>query len=355
MNFRGGFLFGLIVALGGAISWANEPFGQSYGQPNDRPYGEPNGQPYIDQLLQEIHGSKSPRDNKDSQSGNSTYLEGIQTRLKSETSQSPPGSFIEDLKATDALRDEAGKSESYSEKERIRLETKSTTGAIQAVHEGKSELEFKRPGSIHHAMGLRYSVSINREIGGTSVAQAFDFQNIYGGSYAPEFAIFYEYQPFHSEWFGNVGIVGSVGVNYFYGVGQYAIQVPKPGGTGFFPANSAQKLQFFAVPIMVALNYRFNLFRILRPYVMLGPTLIGYLESRNDSVASNRGHSQGFTTSLGVSILMDWLSRGSSWNLYEDFAVKHYYLTLDYTQLVPLTGDVSFAFRGVSAGLTFEY
>ncbi|MEO5969207.1 MAG: hypothetical protein ABIQ95_04705, partial [Bdellovibrionia bacterium] len=214
--------------------------------------------------------------------------------------------------------------------------------------------EFKRPGNIHNAMGLRYSLSVSRTIEGAAGSQAANFKSVYGGIYDPEFALFYEYQPFHSEWLGNIGIVTNVGIDYFYGVARFARELPKPGG-GVFPINSLTKLQFFSVPVTIALNYRFNLLRILRPYAMIGPTLIGYLESRNDGGPVLKGYSQGFTTSIGVSVLMDWINKNSSWDLYSSFAVKHYYLTLDYTRLVPLSGDVRFSFEGISAGLTFEY
>lgn len=338
----GGILLCFTFGLCGTVSWAADPSDQFNSQPSK--------QPYIDEILHEIHEKDSKPKNPDSKVGRYPFLDAIQEKLQAEK---PAGSFIEEFKATDVPPEE-NRDENYTEKLRSEMEPKNQFGAIQAYNEGKSDLEFKRPGNIHNAMGFRYSVSANREIKLDGNRAAFD--NIYAGIYAPEFAVFYEYQPFHSEWLGNIGIVGSVGVDYFYGVGQFGRQIRKPGNTGYFPVDSRTKVQFFTLPITLGINYRFNLLRILRPYAMIGPTLVGYLESRNDGGPTYRGHAEGFTTSLGVSILLDWISRGSTWDLYSQYAVKHYYLTLDYTRLTPFSEeDVSIRFEGISAGLTFEY
>jgi hypothetical protein len=150
--------------------------------------------------------------------------------------------------------------------------------------------------------------------------------------------------------------VGSVGLGYYHGNGNFAVDLAKPDGSGeFFGTASRTKFQFFTLPVMAGLSYRFNLLRILRPYVMAGPTLIGYVEMRNDSKEGNRGYSTGVYFSGGVSILLDWISKTSSWELYSNEGVKHYYLTIDYSRLSTLSGDVSVAVSGVYAGLTFEF
>jgi hypothetical protein len=88
---------------------------------------------------------------------------------------------------------------------------------------------------------------------------------------------------------------------------------------------------------------------------MAGPALIGYLELRNDDGRTRYGESRALFLSGGVSILLDWISRGSSWDLYAEHKIKHYYLTVDYSRLSTFSGDLSATVSGINAGLTFEF
>src|SRR3712207_8577409 len=45
---------------------------------------------------------------------------------------------------------------------------------------------------------------------------------------------------------------------------------------------------FIAVPVMVGLDYRFNLLKYVRPFVMAGPTAIAYFETRDDDREGDR-------------------------------------------------------------------
>ncbi|MFZ9595501.1 MAG: hypothetical protein ACO3A2_05425 [Bdellovibrionia bacterium] len=316
---------------------------------------EPGSQPYIDQLLDDLKSKSSSKPEGTQMSSETPYLDQRRMQLLRERSDPPEGAYLEQLKQT--LPEPKGEgSEGYAEKVKSNLPPNENPSAIQNYHEGKSELQFKRPGQIHHAIGLRVSAKVDRQI---SAAQSgsvnLPFETFYGREFRPEVTAFYEYQPFHSEWLGNIGIVGSLGFNYFSAQGTFGFELPKPGNTGFFSSQARTSFQFFVVPVSVSAIYRFNLLRILRPYVMIGPTLVNYMEVRSDVGASKRGVSTAFTTSLGVALLLDWMSRSASWNLYSDYGVKHFYLTLDYTRVSPLGGDLRFASDSFSGGLTYEF
>ena len=110
------------------------------------------------------------------------------------------------------------------------------------------------------------------------------------------------------------------GMSYFHGLGVFAqpLEIPQPGGTSsgkLFSNQSNTKYQFFAAPVTVGLDYRFNLFRFLRPYIIAGPTVVGYVEMRNDATPGSHGHSEGFLVAAGASLLLDWMSSEGSWDL----------------------------------------
>jgi hypothetical protein len=307
---------------------------------------ESSNHPYIDQLLQQIHS-------KDHQESSESYTEKLRQQLEQESPAESSQGYTERLRASDPKHGEPDPSALYTEKEKAKLEPHEEESAIQSVIEGKSELEPKFKGNIHHAFGLRYGASLIRNFTADASTQANNFNDIYGLNYAPDVSLFYEFQPFHSEWYGNIGFFGMLGLAYFNGQGRFAFALSKPSG-GTFPLLSQVHFQFYTVPVTVGANYRFNLMRILRPYVFLGPTAIGWTESRSDGQTGFRGYSFGVTGSVGAAISLDWISSGSKWNLYTEHGIKHYYLTVDYTQLSTFSGSVNFSVNGLTAGITFE-
>jgi hypothetical protein len=299
--------------------------------------------PYIDNLKE---GLAPP--------STESHIEALQKqqRDRGEVNEGYEG-YVEELRRTDGEASQPA--QSFIEAEKKKLTPKSSDGAIAAVHEGRSSLKARIEGEINHAIGFRYGVSPTRSISAEAGTQLRDFDSVYGSKYAPELALFYEYQPFHSEWLGNVGIFGSAGVGFFRGNGSFKIQLTNPVTGNPFPVQSNTSFTFVEIPVTVGLNYRFNLARILRPFVMAGPTLIGYIESRDDQVSGNRGTSRGLLVVGGVSIFLNWLAPGSTWDLYAQHGVKHYYLTIDYSRLTTFQGAVDFQVSGLSAGLTYEF
>jgi hypothetical protein len=303
-------------------------------------------QPYIDQLregLEDRGVAPAPRD---------SYIDSVKKKLE----PAPDRTYIDELKESDPSVYEKKPEESHIEGIRRGLEPRKEESTIEAVKAGRSsQLRARKEGGINHAAGLQFGVSATREIVAAAGAGLASFDSLYGDKYAPELRAFYEFQPFHSEWFGNVGVVLTAGAAAFRGSGNFQFNLTNNRTGQPFGTESQTTFRFVYVPVSAGLNYRFNLFRILRPYVQGAPTLIGYSELRSDEKSGNQGISRGIQFGGGVNLLLDWMMPGASWDLYADFGVKHYYLTFDFTRLATFGGDVDFTASGFSAGLTYEF
>lgn len=244
----------------------------------------------------------------------------------------------------------------YSEAERLKLEpiTEGAAGrasAIDAVNQNDSELHPKFAGDIHFAAGLKYSILANRIFSGGNG----NFEAIYGGTYVPEIAVFGEWQPFHSEWFGNLGLTAGLGVGLFRGFGRYSVSgLVNPGG-GTFPDVSQTKLSFHTVPMSVGITYRFNLLRILRPYATASGMAVGYVEARDDGLKAKVDYTLGAHLLGGVAILLDWFEKAGVWNSYASSGIRHSYITAEYGMFIPLMGAITYNASGFQAGLAFEF
>lgn len=318
-------------------------------------------QPYIEQLKQKMENQGAP----DSSSEN--YTESIKAKLPPENRENANESYIDEIKRKNPERfapsmiNSSGSpggldEKSFIEKKRAELGPKDSGGAIQAVLEGHSELHEKREGKIHHVFGVRVGASMVRNIAnlaGTSDFPTFD--NMYGTDLNPDVTFFYEYQPFHSEIFGNIGLMLSGGIVYNVGYGRFAVQL-YDAVTGYpFPLTSQTMFQFFTLPVTAAAIYRFNLPWLLRPYIVAGPSAIPFIETRNDASTGHRGISYALNVSLGVAVYLDWLNKSSAWDLYTEHGIQHTYLTVEYNRLASVAGEVSFESSGIMAGVAFEF
>jgi len=298
-------------------------------------------QPYIDSIREGLKAESTE---------GQSYIEKEKARLAKEGETTAQPSYIEGLKAADPEKFTPVPTPSYIEQERAKLKPEAQGGAIAAVKEGHSDLHAKITGEIHHAAGLQIGVGVKREITLTSDASR-SFSNWYSNpSGFPDIRFFYEWQPFHSEWFGNIGLMIYSGISYFDGIGTF------PPDLSGFPSESRTRLSFFEVPLMAGATYRFNLLRILRPYVTLGAGLIGYLENRSDSKAGNRGYSKALLMTGGVAISLGWMDPKQTFELYAQHGFQHFFLSLEYSRLVCVgTNQVNFSHQGITAGLTVEY
>jgi hypothetical protein len=248
--------------------------------------------------------------------------------------------------------DAAAPAPSFVEEEKRKLGPPRGGGAIQALQEGRSELKARREGEPTSSFGFRYGIGMSRAISAIPERLGRSYDEIYGDSYTPDFGFFYEWQMLRSETFGSIGLMADLGASFVKGFGIFAVTLTNPKTGQPFPTQSKTSLLFVSVPATVAGTIRFSLARYIRPFALVGPTAIGYAEIRGDSKDGSNGLSTGVYLSGGANILLDFLSSN---DLYDDFRIHHTYLTLAYSRLSTLSGDVDFAVSGVNAGFTFEF
>ncbi|MCC7442329.1 MAG: hypothetical protein IT285_11885 [Bdellovibrionales bacterium] len=311
-------------------------------------------QPYIDLLKEEQLAPLEP-----SKGGTQPFIDAIRRKGN-------PGEGVDSTGYSEAIREdlqekEAGEerpSGSYSERLRRGMGPgRAQTGAIDAVLAGKSDLTMKRDlEGIKAAAGFRIGTVLSRDYEASGGIASRPFDEVYGGGWNLDVTVFYEFQPFHSEIFGNFGIFGSASFQHFKGTGVFSLDLPKPWAPAeTFGSESRTRFDFVSFPALIGVNYRMNLFRVIRPFAMVAPSAIAYLERRSDRSSSHRGLSFGLHVSAGASIPLDGLSKSMTWDLYQDMGVKHTYLTVEYVRLTPISGDVSFLVSGIYSGLTFEF
>ena len=318
-------------------------------------HAESSSSSYIDQVKERMDSDQKEK-----------RIEGSYTqKLKKQLGASPSSSYIDQLKASESYQErmlsqsrphsDSG-AESYTEMEKKKLAPESQGGAIQATLEGRSELKEKRKGQVRHAFGLKYGFNLRRDFKlATSSLGGPSFQSLYESNYGPQFGFYFERQSFHSEIWGSLGLVGLVDFGYFHGRGQLSQPIQQPGTTQAFALTSSTQFQFFMLPVTLGVNYRFNLLHYIRPFVFVGPTAVGYLETRSDEKSNHYGVSTSWLGSVGVSFLLNPFDRKSAWDLYLTQGVHLFYLTLEYTKLMAIGGNVRFSYSGVFAGLTYEY
>lgn len=293
-------------------------------------------QPYIDSIKADL-----PPEEKTS------HIEEVKQGLPAEE---PGESHIEKLKKE--LGPAPAQERSYSEEMKGKVEPRETGGAIAAYHEGRSQLKPRFEGEARSAFGFRYAAVTTRNVEGAPAGRSF--QEVYGARYAPELGLFFEYRPWHNEGFASFGLLGDVGLSYFQGTAMLQFDLAKPGG-GTFGTTSRTQLQFFIVPLTLAGSVRLNFMKYVRPYLTAGPSLIGYMEHRDNGTSDKWGYSGALMIRTGAAFLLDFLSANDSWETYAQNGVKHTYLTAEYVMLSPLFGDIRFSNSSVSLGFTFEY
>jgi hypothetical protein len=323
--------------------------------------GDGSVQPYIDELRAEMKAHGQPAEPEAVQAEPDPYLQGIRRKLETQV-PSPPAeeSYVEALKREDPGLSGPDRSAGYSERLRAILPASKPGGAIQAVQEGRSELEARKVGEVRGAFGIRIGASLERDI--TSGSALRQFNDVYGDKWAPDVSLFYEWRPFRAGNFGSFGLIGSFGMAYNEGFGKFQFPLHNYQITGYPVFGDGQtsttKFRFMSFPFFFGGDLRFSLLKYLQPFVMAGPMLIGFIETRDDDRDAKHGTSRAVYFAGGVSVLLDWLSRSTDWSMYDDYGIQHTYLTVQYGRIDTLSGDlggiVDFAVSGVSVGLTFE-
>ncbi len=296
------------------------------------------------------------------------YIDEVKKKISEARDESPPSeNYTKEIKIklgensssegyTQKMKQELEKSKeekSFIESEKLKLPPLETRSVIADIQSGHSELKFKKPQEIRAAIAVKLGVSAQRNITADSSPRIFN--EIYGNKWTPDLNFSYEYQPFHSEWFGNIGLVFSTGLSFNEGNGIFKIPLVNNKTGQSFGAESQTRFRFFIFPLAAGFNYRFNLMRILRPYIQVEGAVIGFVESRSDDRKNKRGFSKAVYMSGGINLLLDWFSSSLDWDLYEEAGVKHSYLTFDFTRVSSFASPVKFAVNTYSLGLTYEY
>jgi hypothetical protein len=316
-------------------------------------FAEPELQPYIDQLKSTLPEEKRVPDPTDSNP--SPFIDSINAQAKDKKTDLDEESYTEHLKKTDPKLRENEDAKPFTEEAKKTLGPgEPTDGAIAAVTQGKSELHPRLDGEIHNAFGFSVGGGGTRNLSAPSDVQGANFNTLYGSGWAPDLRFFYEYQPFHSEWFGNFGIIASGAVAIHTGTGAFDQNVDVGASTNFGSSSQTQ-FRFLTLPATVGVIYRFNLLRVIRPFVSVSAAAVGFIESRSDREATMSGYSLGYQAVGGVNILLNGVSKGALWELYSSADVKKYYLTVDFTRLQTIIRPVRFEISAVNIGFTFEY
>ena len=320
-------------------------------------FGAESLSPYLDQIRERM--GEAGRSSESGAQG--SYTENLKSKL------GPAGvtgeGYTEALKAEMASQGPVSrpspgpKAEGYGLRERYRLESaRPSKSAIQALAEGRSELEPKRQGEIHWGASFKLGASITRTITSTDASLiSQEFSGVYGTGWSPDLQISGEWQPFHSEWFGNVGLVAGTGFSSFRGKGVFAVNLTNPVTSEAFGTESRTVFRYLMVPVWVGANYRFNLLRIVRPYVQGAAGVIGASETREDTNAKQNVMSRAVFMSAGAALWLNPLLPKTAWDLYAGSGVHHYSLIVDYTRVLPLGSGIRVASQGVSIGFLYEF
>ncbi len=302
-------------------------------------------QPYIDRLKKELPPEKN------APTSNESYSEQERKKLLENQPLSPSAneSYIDRLKKKLAEEEKTEASANgYSEKEKNKLPaTVDRESPITVVKEGRDhKLGRGEMPDIKNAAGFKFGISPGMQV--TVANSVHTFKDVYGSGFQPELMFHYERQLFHSENFGSFGLGTDFGLAYSGGQGllQFGFNGSSQSITGF---------GFFQVPWIINATYRFNLLRILRPYITAGPGAIFYTETRNDTKGDKRGYSAVYAGSLGTSILMDFLDSGTSRDSYLSNGIQHTYLFLEYLYLNTFKSTVTFKRAGIYSGFLFEF
>ncbi len=299
-------------------------------------------QPYIDRVKKTI--------GEDASDSSLNYTETEKKKLQTNTKSQDPSStsYIERVKKE--IGEEQDSSLNYSARQKAEFPAEEERESpIEALKAGKSsKLGLGKTPDIVNAAGLKFGVSTGMEVSVENATNSFG--DVYGTGYQPEMLFHYERQLFHSENFGSIGLGIDSGVAYSSGKGRLQFGY----GTGN-SRESRTNFSFFQVPLVVSGVYRFNLLRLVRPYVSGGAGAILYSETRDDESKDKSGYTFVYQASLGASLLLDFLDQKTSRDAYLADGIQHTYFFLEYLKLDSFQTKVMFKRAGLYAGFLFEF
>jgi hypothetical protein len=312
----------------------------SHAQENPQATGN---QPYIDRLKKQLD-EEDQKNGNDFPESNVGYTEQMKRKLAPTPAPGNNEEYINRLKKD---LPPAENSDGYAEKTKAELppvtERESPITAVKEKRDHKLGRGDVKP--IENAVGFKLGVNPGTEV---AASGGHPFEYVYGSDWKPDFIMHFEHQFMHSENFGSFAGSIDLGVNYASGYGIF--DTPFNGSD-----KSITTFTFVQIPLILGGYYRFNLARILRPYVGAGVGTILYTEIRNDDQKDLRGYSFVYTTSIGASLLLDFLDSATSRDSYLSMGIQHTYLFMEYMYLNSFSSPVTFKRAGVYAGFLFEF
>ncbi len=318
-------------------------------------------QPYLDRIKRSLNEEEALSDAQSPADGQG-YSEKLRGELKAKGKTGDPGknytgriqSLIQEEQAESG--EKAEPSEAYTSTLKKKLTPASPEeSAIARVRRGESELKIRKEGDIHFLGGFQMGASATRSVRDLGGVTNASLETIYGTSWVPDVRFHMEWQPFHSEWFGNIGFQGTAGFTLQTGKASFQFPLSDPVSGEPFGSTSRTELRFITVPVTVGATYRFNLLRWIRPYVQGSGLIVGYSETRSDGLADKSGYSSGVSWGGGANFLLNPLFPSVTRDLYLSSGVHHLYLTVDWSQQLTKEGDLEFSSNTVSAGLSYEF
>jgi hypothetical protein len=322
-------------------------------------HADETGQPYIDEIKSKMK-DPSPVDPETNPSGGSVspYIDTLKKDIPADNSEG----YTQQLK--EKLGPEGnGKTDSYTQDEKGKIGPEDQDSAIAQVNEGRSQLKYEKKGEVKNSFGLIYGVGLTRNATAPVIGTGRAFSSIYGSNYAPDLALFFERQLVRKEW-GTLGVFGMLECGIFQGFGTFQVTPTNPtvtptnptGNGTVFSSQSQTLFHFIEFPGVGGLSYRFQLSKYVQPFAMAGPAGAGFVEQRNDGFSGNQALAYGYYWNAGVAFQMDWFNKTDDFDRYDEYTIKHTYLTLDYSQFATIGGSpVLINVSGPALGVTFEF
>jgi hypothetical protein len=317
--------------------------------------------PYIDSLQKQLKEKDAGRNPQPTYDNPQPYIDSIKRKMdaKGAAPVSPSGDnpepYIDQLKSQNPSLRDGSVPPSYTEQEKAKLGPDHSTGAIQAVKDGNSALSMKRLGEIHNQFSLNVGTFYSHKAVTPADISTPGFQKVYGSGYTPDVRFQIEHYLIYGDNTFSLGVMAFTGIQYFVGSGIFATTIIQPDGSTPFPSQSRTRFAFVNLPVGIGPSFHLNLARWIRPYVQLMPTGMIFFESRNDSLSGHHGKALGYTATAGVAIMMDWISKDTTWLLYRDYGIKHVYFTAEYSRMETPWTAVDFQYSGLNMGFAFDF
>lgn len=305
-------------------------------------------QPYLDRIKKKLDEDDAAagvkRETKES------YSESIKKTLDPSPTPSSD-SYVEDIKKKLPAEES---SKGYSDRVKKDLPPEKDDGSVIAkVKSGQDKPHVLERPPIETIISFKFGVRPGMVV--NNPASTVTFAQMYGGgvegSFQPDLVLHYERLLFRSENFGSFGLGADLGISYAEGFGRYQF--------GFGSQNtftSKTKFQFVQLPVTLNAIYRFNLFRIIRPYAGIGVGNMFFMELRTDKAKDRRSYTPIYTTMLGASMRIDGTDPDSAREGYLNNQIQHTSIYVEYYLLKSFTqSSINFERNGLYAGFMFEY